>query len=131
MFEHILLAYDGSAHARKAAELAGQLARDQQPRATLCVLVVMESSPAETVAGAAAGPSLIREARDILGSGLELAEELALGHPAEEIIKTAERRHCDLIVMGTRGRSPLQGLLFGSNSLRVITQAPCPVMVVR
>jgi nucleotide-binding universal stress UspA family protein len=124
MFEHILLAYDGSGHARKAAELAGQLAREQQPKASLCVLVVMEI-------GAPASHSLVTEAHDILGGGMEIHDELAIGHPADEIIKTAERRRCDLIVMGTRGRSPLQGLLFGSNSQRVITHAPCPVLVVR
>jgi len=133
VFEHILLAYDGSGHARKAAELAGQLAREQRPRASLCVLVVMEAGGGEATDGERLPPGqdLILEAHEILGSGLEIHDELALGQPAEEIIRTAKQRRCDLVVIGTRGRSPLTSLLFGSNSQRVIGHAPCPVMVVR
>lgn len=56
---------------------------------------------------------------------------LRVGTPAEAIIGYAERHKCDLIVMGTHGRSGLSHLLMGSVAEQVIRKAPCPVMVVR
>ena len=46
------------------------------------------------------------------------------------IIKEAEERNCDLIVMGTHGESGLKDLLFGSITSRVIDRAHCPVIAV-
>ena len=47
------------------------------------------------------------------------------------IVETAEESKCDLIVMGTHGRTGLGHLLLGSVAERVIRLAPCPVMTVR
>lgn len=52
------------------------------------------------------------------------------GPASSEILGAALERGTDLIVMGTQGRGPLDRLLFGSNSARVIRKARCPVMVV-
>jgi nucleotide-binding universal stress UspA family protein len=139
MFTNILLSYDGSAHAQSAAKIAGQLAREQEKPA-LWLVVVEEDVPdmmqepyssqmisERTVAGQA----LIEKAARIVGEGVEIKRQLLFGDPVEGIINVANTRGCDLIVMGTRGLSPLRGLLFGSKAQRVISVAPCPVLVVK
>jgi nucleotide-binding universal stress UspA family protein len=56
---------------------------------------------------------------------------LAEGEPAKEIDRVAREQHCDLIVMGTHGRTGLDHLLMGSVAERVVRQVPCPVLVVK
>ena len=65
------------------------------------------------------------------GSQIEIIEELLEGPEAEAILSVAETQKADLIVMGTRGRGSLEGLLFGSVSRKVVHHAPCSVLVVR
>ena len=48
-----------------------------------------------------------------------------------EICKFAKDKGVNLIVMGSRGRSNIQGILLGSVSSEVLHHAPCPVTVVR
>ena len=57
-------------------------------------------------------------------------EELHEGPEAESILKVAESRKADLIVMGSRGFGAVKGFLVGSVSRKVIHYASCPVMVV-
>jgi nucleotide-binding universal stress UspA family protein len=51
--------------------------------------------------------------------------------PHEAILEEARRLGCDLIVMASHGRRGLSGLLLGSETQRVLVQAPCPVLVYR
>jgi nucleotide-binding universal stress UspA family protein len=57
--------------------------------------------------------------------------EVAAGQPADTIIRIAEERDADLIVMGTHGRTGLQHVLLGSVAEKVVRLAPCPVLTVR
>jgi len=56
---------------------------------------------------------------------------LAEGDPAAEIVRMAQKIECDLIVMGTHGRTGLGRLLMGSVAEMVLREAPCPVLTVR
>jgi universal stress protein A len=56
---------------------------------------------------------------------------IAAGHPAEAIVRVAQERKADLIVMGTHGRTGLQHVLLGSVAEKVVRLAPCPVLTVR
>ena len=56
------------------------------------------------------------------------AEDLALEH---EIVSEAKKRGADVIVMGSRGRGDLAGLVLGSTAHKVIHLADRQVMVVR
>jgi nucleotide-binding universal stress UspA family protein len=57
--------------------------------------------------------------------------EPASGDPAREIIAEAENRNADLIIVGSRGHGRLAGLLLGSVAQKLLSHAPCPVLVVR
>jgi universal stress protein A len=57
--------------------------------------------------------------------------EVAVGHPAETIVRVAQERGVDLIVMSTHGRTGLQHVLLGSVAEKVVRLAPCPVLTVK
>ena len=63
--------------------------------------------------------------------GLTVDTFLALGDPAQGILKAAEDRQCDLIAMTTHGHRLLGDLLFGSTITEVRHKAQVPVLLVR
>ena len=70
--------------------------------------------------------------RDALDQAdIPFEERIMEGPAADTIVKVAAIDRCDLIIMGTRGRNDLQGLLLGSVTHRVLQTAPCPVLVIR
>jgi len=50
--------------------------------------------------------------------------------PADAILRTAQAKGCDLIVMASRGRRGLAGMLMGSEAIKVLTHATQPVLVI-
>jgi len=139
MFKNILLGVDGSEHALRAAKIAGELAR--QMDSDLWVVACFDPVPAYL-----GEPNLqqalnlrLQQGEEVLAPALEeigkipglLRKEILEGPPAEAILKVAQARGNDLIIMGTRGRGQLAGLLLGSQSHKVVTHAACPVMLVR
>jgi quercetin dioxygenase-like cupin family protein len=62
---------------------------------------------------------------------IRVEHRLAEGNAAEEILRLGEAMHCDLIVMGSHGRTGLGRLLTGSVAEEVLRKAACPVMVVK
>jgi len=56
---------------------------------------------------------------------------LVTGTPASRIVEVAHERDARLIVMGTRGRSALSGILLGSNANRVVQLSRVPVTLVK
>lgn len=68
---------------------------------------------------------------DLAAYRLNIQTDIAVGHPADEIIKKAKEFNCDLVVMGSRGLGEIKGILMGSVSNRVTKHAGCPVLVVR
>jgi nucleotide-binding universal stress UspA family protein len=51
--------------------------------------------------------------------------------PGEDIVKFAEEKKAEQIIIGVKRRSKVGKLLFGSNAQYVILNAPCPVLTVR
>lgn len=139
MFHNILLAYDGSDHARRAARCAGELARCFG--ATLRVVYAFH--PISMILGnpaleeamqreTACGNAVVAEvAAELRASGLEPHLEVLEGPPAEAILRVAAVRENDLIVMGTRGLGNATALFLGSVSHKVLQEATCPVLVVK
>ena len=62
---------------------------------------------------------------------ISLKSKVIIGNPAEEIIKFANDKAIDLIVMGTTGLSGIKKFVFGSVARNVSEKANCPVMLVR
>jgi len=57
--------------------------------------------------------------------------ERAVGDPAGEIVRIAKEHECDLVVMGTHGRTGIEHALMGSIAERVVRKAACPVLTIR
>lgn len=138
MFNNILLAFDGSTHAQKAARLAADLARQYQ--AALCVVHTYDPVPdylgepylQEVISKRTeAADRVMEQAQALLGELSRVETEVLEGPAAEAILRVAQVRQVDLIVMGTRGLGQLSGLLLGSQSQKVVTHAQCPVLLVR
>jgi nucleotide-binding universal stress UspA family protein len=66
-----------------------------------------------------------------LQESLQVDVKIAVGKPAEEILRVANEEAVDLIVMGTHGRTGLTHVLLGSTAETVLRSAPCPVFTVR
>lgn len=62
--------------------------------------------------------------------GIEVKKVVICGVPYEEILKYANEANCDLIVMGRRGFSKIKRFFVGSVTQRIISDAPCPVLVI-
>lgn len=74
--------------------------------------------------------SVIEEAAKAAGVACDTALATS-DHPYEAIIKGAEQRGCDLIMMASHGRKGLQGLTLGSETQKVLTHCKIPVLVYR
>lgn len=140
MFDNILLAVDGSEHGLHAARVAGDLARATNAH-TLRMIVVYDPLPSNlgepNLSQAIA--SRQQEAQDIVDQTTkevgeipgEVHTEIIEGQIADKIVDVATIRNSDVIVMGSRGRTGLASALLGSNSQKVVSHAPCPVLIVR
>jgi nucleotide-binding universal stress UspA family protein len=62
--------------------------------------------------------------------GNRITNVVTLGRPYLEVLRVAEERATDLIVMGVRGRGPVDMALFGSTTNHVVRRATCPVVTV-
>jgi nucleotide-binding universal stress UspA family protein len=82
--------------------------------------------------GKAALEAKLRQLAQGAGGGVQIEPRVeAVGDPAEVICRTAREGKCDLIVMGTHGRTGLRRLLMGSVAEQVVRKAPCPVLAVK
>ena len=120
-----------------AFRLACALARDYDAR--IVVLHVVELPAVVSGDGMLVIPYSIdseplREQLQQLQSGdpkIPVEHRLVEGYPAEQILRVAAETNCDLILMGTHGRTALNRLLMGSVAEQVVRKAPCPVLTVK
>jgi nucleotide-binding universal stress UspA family protein len=132
----ILFPTDFSDRAEQAFPLACSLARDHGAALVILYVDPPPTSHGEVVArrqGNGYHEQLWQQlrayqAKDLSGGVRHVLED---GEPAEGILRVARDANADLIVMGTHGRSALQRLLMGSVAVKVVREAPCPVVTVR
>ena len=140
--KRIVIATDGSDHAREAVEFGVELAAEQRAEAVIVhVAPAVDILPSAGFAvGAAAIPHEVSERdRSSLVEAAELAEqrgvaartELLAGNPADEIVAFADSIDADLIVVGSRGHGAIASALLGSVSRAVLHDSRRPVLVVR
>jgi nucleotide-binding universal stress UspA family protein len=63
-----------------------------------------------------------------LPKGVDIALQVSVGKPANEILRTAQRERCDLIVMSTHGLTGARKFFFGSTTERVLRETTVPVL---
>lgn len=136
MFNTIVVGLDGSKCAERAVPIAVELAKRDGAKIVIAHVT-------EKLAGKG-GPdihadeeeiltSIRRRARELSDAGVETSVETATvsaGGPAHPIAEIADRSHADLVVVGTRGHSPVAGLLLGGVTQRLLHISHCPVLAV-
>lgn len=138
VFRSILVGYDGSAQAEKAAAVALSIAeamdshvllfavaRPPEPATSVELHAVLDDAKEHYQQGF---NQIVAKAKE---KGISIETEIAVGHPAEQIIHRAETGKIDLVVLGRRGTSLFEKWILGSVSERVLRYAHCPVMVIR
>jgi len=140
MFERILVANDGSPHAKKALERAVELAR--LAGAELYMICVEEHLPhyAATVGEVLEERAdedryftqVVREAERVAAEqGVRLHSLVTPGHEVETVVKYAEQMKADLLVLGFMGHSRVLGRIMGSTASTLTRLAPCSVLLVK
>jgi nucleotide-binding universal stress UspA family protein len=138
MIRNVLVGYDGSATAVHALTFAAGLARAFG--SSVHVLAVVR--PPE-FGGMVETEAVVEQAREHYRSVLSGVQSrhahepfkthvhIAVGHPAEQIVRFAEGHGIDHIVVGHRGHTLFERWLIGSVARQVIAYAHCAVTVVR
>ena len=147
MFKNILIPTDGSRLSQKAAIAGVALAKSlgskvtaffAAPPATPIVyrdhLPVGYATPGEheemIKKTAAKYLGFVERAATKAGISCE-SVHVTSDYPEEGILKVAQKKKCDLIVMATHGQGGLRGMFIGSVTQKVLNQAKIPVMVFR
>ena len=131
----IVVGYDGSDAAKRALQRAADLAKEGDR------IVVVASAEAHARSGPTGGahrdPSEFQQRRGELEEAKQFFSERGLdaelveahGDPGTAIVEAANET--DLIIVGSRGLNPVQRLLLGSVSSKVVHRAQGDVLVVR
>jgi nucleotide-binding universal stress UspA family protein len=148
MFKHILLPTDGSKLSDRAVQCGIELAKAIKAKVTAVHavpefrMIVEEAfvSPMnaelknrferESQEHAKKMLAKVQKAAKAAGVKCE-AVAVVSDFPYQQIIETAKKKKCDLIVMASHGRKGLSSLLLGSETAKVLTHSKIPVLVVR
>lgn len=145
MFKHILLPTDGSKLSDRAIRIGVELAKAVSAKVTGFYVMpefhvftykteMLEDTKREfakdSKAHAAQYLAVIETAAKAAGVTCDVASA-TLDQPYEAIVKVAEQRGCDLIVMASHGRKGVRAVLLGSETQKVLTHSPIPVLVCR
>lgn len=139
MFNNIMLASDGSAHAIRAAEKAIALAK-QNPRATISIVYVIDGAKSKAdVLHNWNSVDLDRSRKEkltiteqkIKHANINYNLIILHGEPGPTIVQYANENKMDICVIGSRGLNSLQEMVLGSVSHKVAKRANCPVMIVK
>jgi nucleotide-binding universal stress UspA family protein len=131
MLWHVLIPLDGSQLAEKSLEMAKRILK---PDGQITLLTSVTGAELEDDSGdstpARMQAYLDKVATNLKLNGFTVNIEVGEGDPGELIVQRAHVLGVEAIVMSTHGRSGLSRLLFGSVTLKVLGETPCPVVVV-
>jgi len=147
MYKRILLPTDGSPVSRKAVKQGVAFAKSIGARVVgffaaedYRAIMYTEYMPAamlsqeefEAQAKRAADKQLafVQKAAEAAGLSYESYWMISIA-PWEAIIEAAKKKKCDLIFMGSHGRTGLAGIVLGSTTVKVLTHSKVPVLVTR
>jgi len=130
----IVIGFDETEPANRALERAAELAQAFSAKlivTSVAPVLVGRSGRVDVVDSPEDHRQELKHAATFLAErGLEAEYDLALADPADHIVRLAEAREADLIVVGTRELNLIQRLLGMSVSDRVERKAHCDVLVV-
>ncbi len=144
MYKRILVPTDGSEITAKAVQTAISLAK--VTGAALFTISVKEPFPYSAISEMQpVPPQEFYDAQERIATGrVKAVQESASAagltchahtvealHAWEAILDHAKQQGCDLIVMASHGRRGVSALLLGSETSRVLTHSPLPVLVVK
>lgn len=141
MLKKILLAFDGSGHAQRAADHALKLA--QGNNAEVVIITVREPMPLyssrvvydkvelEKELEEKATRIILQAEDKFKDSGVNYVTKIVEGDPAEVICQEASENKITEIVMGCRGMNQVSRILMGSVSNKVLNSSPCTVVIVK
>lgn len=140
--QHIMVATDGSSGADRAVDVAAEIARassgdllivtvaDSQAFEEAQQLVRTEGSVGDVLEALTTQTLKTAEARASHLGVSRTALRVGWGDVTRSLIDIAKDGPVDMIVVGRRGRGQLAGLLLGSVSQKLVSLAPCAVVVV-
>jgi nucleotide-binding universal stress UspA family protein len=141
MYKHILIPTDGSDLSQQAIEHGIALAKAVGARVTALTVTApfyvsaFEPSMVEHYKKhvAALGTKHLDRAKNAASGSDVPCEVVCLEHehPYQAIIDAAQARGCDVIVMASHGRKGISAIVLGSETVKVLTHSPIPVVVVR
>ena len=139
MTAQIVVATDGSATSSEAVRFGATLAKALGGRLTLVHVVPAEAGRLAPFIRETCPPRERRAAEALLRSaqaeaakwGSQAAVRMAVGRPAEAILRVVREVRADMLVVGTRGRKGVARMFLGSVAEALAKVAPCPVAVVR
>lgn len=120
--EQIAVGYVDSDEARAALRAAAGLAHAAGARVVVVSAVVQEAEREER-------RRQLEEALGALANTVSVAGSLVEGDPAQALLRQCSDGGADLIVTGSRGRGPKRQVTLGSVSVRLLSGAPVPVVV--
>jgi nucleotide-binding universal stress UspA family protein len=126
---NILHPTDFSASSDCALRLACSLAREQSAQLTVLHVVHASLAAEKRGFGEELGEELNR--MKIPDAQIRAERRLEEGDPVTQILRVAGEENCDLIVIGTHGRTGLGRLLMGSVAEQVVRKATCSVLTVK
>ena len=145
MFKHLLLPTDGSRLSEAAIQKGTQFARSINAAVTGFHVIpkyhlftyrtemledTKEQFEEDSKAHARQYLAVVEKAAMSAGVPCDTAFATS-DQPYEAIIRAAEEKGCDLIVMASHGRKGVQGLVIGSETHKVLTHSRIPVLVYR
>ncbi len=139
MYKHILVAIDGSENSQRVAKEALRLAHLSKNSIIELVYVIDESdlgSVAFRSPESLKNDPVIQQRLYPIESlfeqeGIPYVLTKLQGSPGKAITEYAEEKKADLIMIGSRGLNPIEKLVIGSVSQKVVNHSPCAVLVIK
>ncbi|WP_416150612.1 universal stress protein [Salipaludibacillus sp. HK11] len=140
MFKKILLAADGSPHSKRAAERAVYLAKWTEG-ATITLIHVLNDVPSrsDVMDEGVNSREIPNHKKERVFPIQEMIEKENIpmtilhtfGEPGPTIVREANSKEYDMVILGSRGLNQLQQMVLGSVSHKVAKRVQCPVMIVK
>ncbi|MCM3388162.1 universal stress protein [Ureibacillus chungkukjangi] len=139
MYKHILLASDGSENAVRAAKEAVKIASCTQDSVIDVIYVVDFDKSKSDVLHSGSSEAIDIERRKKNSKVIQFLNDANVnykttilhGKPGPEIVKYANDKKVDLVIIGSRGLNALQEMVLGSVSHKVMKRVNCPALIVK